>query len=203
VGRRAAGRNLAVGLLTLLLLSMAATTASWAQASLNVERLSQWSRSGGGRSGYMDVWGYNAPDGTEIAIIGMDGGVAFIDVTNPQLPVEVGFVNMTFATHRDMRTHGTYAYAVNENGGGGLAIIDLSNPKLPVLVKNWEDAFDRAHNLHIADGYAYVVGAQGAAGTTSTNILDLSDPENPVKVGSGNLLVAAVTIFLTPRMFPF
>jgi choice-of-anchor B domain-containing protein len=179
-GAVGAMRGAVVAIVGVLLLTPAA---SWAQGAWNVELLGQWRNGGGGRSAYMDVWGYAAPDGTELAIIGTQGGVSIIDVTDPSMPIEVGAATLPVATHRDMRTHGTHAYAVNENGGGGLAIIDLSDPQAPFLVKNWEEAFSTAHNLHIADGYAYVVGCRGLEGTTSTTILDLADPENPVKVG--------------------
>jgi len=161
-------------------------TVAWSQDSRNVQLLGTWGERGSGRSGYMDVWGYNAPNGTELAIVGTTGGVAFVNVTDPRLPVEVGFASLPAASHRDMRTHGTYAYAVNENGGGGLAIVDLSNPLAPILVKNWDGAFNTAHNIHIEAGYAYAVGCRGAAGTSSTTILDLADPLNPVKVGGAD-----------------
>ena len=45
---------------------------AWVQAQgWNVELLSQQSlHGGGGRLSFQDVWGYTAPDGTELAIIG-------------------------------------------------------------------------------------------------------------------------------------
>ena len=181
IRRSTAARSLPIRAATLALVVMATT--SWAQDSWNVELLGTWGGRTAGR-GYMDVWGYTAPDGTELAIIGATNGVAFVDVTNPRIPVERGFALLPGATHRDMRTYGTYAYAVNENGGGGLAIVDLSNPQAPILVKNWEGAFSTSHNIHIEGKYAYAVGCRGPVGTTSTTILDLSDPLNPVKVGS-------------------
>jgi len=157
-----------------------------AQDAWNVELLGRFGERAVGRSTYKDVWGYAAQNGTELAILGVAGGVSIIDVTNPANPREVGFITLPTATHRDMRTYETYAYAVDEYGGAGLTIIDLSNPTAPILVKNWTEAFDTSHNIHITDGYLYAVGCRGPVGTRSTIILDLADPLNPVQVGAAD-----------------
>jgi hypothetical protein len=53
---------------------------------------------------YFDIWGYNA-NGREYAIIGVFDGTSFIDITDPTNPVEVGFVNGSITSHRDMKTN--------------------------------------------------------------------------------------------------
>jgi len=160
-------------------LSVFATAPARAQG-WNVELLSNFAPYG--TRAYNDCWGYSAPDGTEIAILGLSQGVAFVDVTDPRRPLEVGFFLSEPATHRDFRTHGEYAYEVNESSGG-LRIYDLSDPRFPVFAGAWEETFTSAHNIGIYDGFAYVVGAQKDGKVAGTRILDLSDPERPVEVG--------------------
>jgi choice-of-anchor B domain-containing protein len=129
-----------------------------------------------------DIWGYNAPDGHEYALVGLANGVAIVDVTtNPSQPTEVGFVPGIQSGWRDLKVHDHYCYVTNETGGG-LAIIDLADPAAPVLVGNYTQTFHSAHNIYIADGYAYIFGSN--AGSGGVRILDLADPENPVEVGS-------------------
>ncbi len=146
----------------------------------NVELLSHFAPYGS--RAYKDCWGYSAPDGTELAILGLGQGVAFVDVTDPSAPREAAFFQSEPATHRDFRTHGHYAYEVNESSGG-LRIYDLSDPRYPTYVGNWEETFTSAHNIGIYDGYAYIAGASNAGKAAGTRILDLADPERPVEVG--------------------
>lgn len=132
---------------------------------------------------YADIWGY-AADGREYAIMGVTGGTSFIDVTDPQNPVEVDFVPGPFASPyewRDIKTHLNYAYIVTEGAGEGegMQIVDLNFlPDSVSLVNIYNSTFTTSHNLYIADGFAYVVGTSGGGGA---HILDLSDPVNPVE----------------------
>ena len=80
-----------------------------------------------------DIWGYSAPDGTELAIVGTYSGVSFVDVsTDPTNPTEVGFIAGPGSQWRDMKTWSHYAYLVTE-GGGGVQIVDLEDPMNPQL----------------------------------------------------------------------
>ena len=78
----------AVALLVLAVLPAAA------QDSWNVELLGKFGERGAGRTSYKDVWGYVAPDGTELAILGTTSGISIVDVTVPETPVEVAFILM-------------------------------------------------------------------------------------------------------------
>jgi choice-of-anchor B domain-containing protein len=129
---------------------------------------------------YNDIWGYES-GGTFIAIIGVQIGTSFIDVTNPALPVEVFFLPGVTSSWRDMKVWQNYAYIVTE-GGGGMQIVDLTDPLNPVHVNTWNDTFSSAHNIYIdtGEGIAYVFGTNNG-----TRILDLTgNPVNPVEVGS-------------------
>jgi len=156
-----------------------ATTASGARAQgyYNTELLSQFSYA---RDSYAAVWGYSAPDGTEIAIIGTSTGTSFVNVTDPRRPVEVEFVAGAPSQWREMQTHQHYAYIVNESGGG-MQIVDLDDPLHPVHVADYDATFQTAHTIHIRDGYAYVNGTNGGM-----RILNLADPVHPYEVAVWN-----------------
>jgi hypothetical protein len=121
------------------LLAIVAGEAS-AQGYYNVELLGRFSHN---REAYAAVWGYTAPDGTELAIIGSASGTSFIDATDPRRPVEVAFVDGPPSRWREMQTHSHYAYIVNETGGG-MQIVDLVDPQLPVLVAEFDSTFTPA-----------------------------------------------------------
>ena len=156
---------------------------AWAQRdtfdAVNVTLLGRF----GGRDAYSDVWGYRAPDGTELAILGSTNGIHFVNVTNPASPAEVLFQDANPSSWRDFATHDHYAYAVSE-GGHGLMIFDLSNPRLPILVGSFTETFDTAHTLGIHDGFAYCSGARLMGLDVGMRILDLANPMQPVDVGT-------------------
>ena len=130
---------------------------------------------------YAAIWGY-AANGREYALMGAEGGLSIIDVTDPSTPVEVEFIPGPFAPPyewREIKTHLNYAYVVSEGGGSGsgMQIIDLSSlPNSASLVVTYSTTFTTAHNIYIADGFAYVVGTGGGGGM---HILDLSNPTSP------------------------
>lgn len=130
-----------------------------------------------------DVWGYRAPDGTELAIYGHLDGTSFVDATDPGLPVEVLNLPGPVAGARDIKTYLHYAYVVLDiTTGGGLQIVDLSDPFAPTLAATYTGGgFSNAHNLWIdADaGVAYACGAGPASGM---HVLSLADPVAPVEL---------------------
>ena len=131
--------------------------------------------------GANDVWGYTAPDGTELAIYGHRTGTSFVDATDPVNAVEIFHVPGPSSTWRDIKTYLNYAYIVTEGSGGGLAIVDLTDPLDPVHVTTYfGSGFDTAHNIWIdtGAGVAYACGAGGGG----MHIVSLADPENPVQL---------------------
>ncbi len=132
-----------------------------------------------------DIWGYTAPDGREYAILGTLTGTAFYNVSNPSLPVRVGFIPGPVSLWRDMKTLGPYCYIVTE-GGGGVQIVDLNQPDSPTLVQTFGTSlWNHAHNIAIDLGasMAYIVGADPSPGMA---VLDLANPTQPVMVASYN-----------------
>ncbi len=168
-------RNLLVAMIAALL---AAAPLADASRLHNMELLSQVDEF----IGYADIWGYNAPDGREYALIGTDYGTAVYNVTVPETPLLKGFIGGPKSDWRDLKTYSTYAYVTTEGGGAGsgMQIIDLSNPDAPVLAATYKSTFSTAHNLFIDTVAArvYVVGTG-----SGTHILDLTNPTAPVEIG--------------------
>lgn len=133
------------------------------------------------------IWGYRAPSGTELAIIGTYNGTSFVNCTVPTAPVEVAFIAGPGSSWREIRTYGHYAYISNETGSG-LAIVDLANPLAPTLVREHTAAFSTCHSLHMdeAAGLLYCNGTN-----LGLRLLDLAaNPTNPpVKATFSNYYV--------------
>jgi len=136
------------------------------------------------------VWGYSAPDGTELAIVGTARGTSFVDVTDPSAPREVGFVSGNDSAWREIRTWSHYAYIVTEgrppldDGPTGMQIVDLSRASGPFLAQHWNQTFTTAHTIAIHDGWAYINGSRKDEANTGMRILNLDDPAAPRDVGA-------------------
>lgn len=122
------------------------------------------------------IWGYRAPDGTELAIVGTYNGTSFVNCTNPAAPAEVAFIAGPASSWREIRTYGHYAYISNETGNG-IAIVDMSNPLAPFLVREHTTGFTTCHSLHMdeAAGILYCNGT-----TNGLRLLDVAaNPTTP------------------------
>ena len=143
---------------------------------------------------YNEVWGYTNEAGNEYALIGTWDGTHIIDLsTYPNAPQEISFIPGSFSSHRDIKTFGHYMYIGTEANLGdpdllpnwvvdpeGVQVVNIADPANPVLVNEWDQIY-QSHNLMIDDnGYLYVIGTDAL---DDLNILDLSNPEFPVKVG--------------------
>lgn len=140
---------------------------------------------------YSSLWGYTAPNGREYALLGGENGTSIIDITDTPNLVEVDFVPGPLAQPyhwREMKTHSHYAYIVTEGTGAGtgLQIVDLQYlPDSVSLVNTVTTYFTNAHNIFIDNGFAYVVGSSGGGGV---QIIDLTNPVNPVRKSYYNTL---------------
>ena len=82
----------------------------------------------GGNSGN-DCWGWTDPSsGKEYALMGLNTGTSFIDISNLELPRIVGFLptHTTNSSWRDIKTYGNYAFIVSEAPGHGMQVFDLT-----------------------------------------------------------------------------
>jgi len=142
---------------------------------------------------YNDIWGY-ASGGKEFAIIGTREKILFLDVTNPANITPISYITPGGnSTWRDMKTFGTYAYAVADRGSEGLLTFDLSdidkstNPTV-TQVNQQNALFTRAHNVFIDtdNGILYVLGANVA--NADIIIYELNtNPANPTHVKTVDL----------------
>ncbi|HFA51576.1 MAG TPA: choice-of-anchor B family protein [Bacteroidetes bacterium] len=111
-----------------------------------------------------DIWGYTAPDGSEYALVCGEKGVYIIDIsvtTDPQ----VVSVSPDSTEWFDIKTWGSYAYAI-DNEDKGMLVIDLSNLPDSVEYRKWYNSgtggptFRRAHNCWIDEhGIGYLSGS--------------------------------------------
>lgn len=143
-----------------------------------------------------DLWGWtDSETGREYAILGMDNGTMFIELSTPVSPKVVGFlVTHTVASSwRDMKVYNDYAFIVADAAGNhGIQIIDLKslrNLTDPVRLQETAhyDGFGSAHNIVINEdtGFAYAVGSNSGGNTCGggLHMINIQDPVNPVFAG--------------------
>ena len=138
-----------------------------------------------------DCWGWtDTLTGREYAIIGLDNGTAFIDVTVPNLPVIIGKLptQTEDSVWRDIKVFENYAYIVSEADNHGMQVFDLAHLRDTTTYTIFSadshyDGFGNAHNIAINEdsGYAYVLGTQTYNG--GAHFIDISNPENPTSAG--------------------
>lgn len=140
-------------------------------------------------AGYSACWGYTAPDGREYAILGTTVGSSYVDITDSANIREIDSVKGFNSIWREMKTYSHYAYVVSEATNSGLQIIDLQYlPDSVHLVKVWNYAgYTKTHSISQSGHYLYLNGGNSALNGGVT-ILDVIDPENPVKMGQWTTL---------------
>lgn len=139
-----------------------------------------------------DSWGWTDPqDGKEYAIVGLDNGTAFIDISNPNSVVYLGKLptHTSPSIWRDIKVYNNYAFVVSEAGGHGMQVFDLTrlrnvaNPPETFTEDAHYDDFGNAHNIVINEdtGFAYAVGTSTFNG--GPHFIDISNPLNPTSAG--------------------
>ena len=153
-----------------------------------------------------DIWGWTDPDtGDEYALVGMEHGVSFVNITDPINPVVTGTLRshnpLTRSIWRDMKVYRDHMFVVVDGFSGfpenGVQVFDLTQlrgvtePRLFSGSAHY-DGIASAHNIAINEetGFAYVVGSRG--GTNGPNcgvglhMIDIKDPLNPTYAGCFN-----------------
>lgn len=140
---------------------------------------------------FNDLWGYEAPDGKEYAIVGTSQYVYFWDITDTS--------NIFLADQhkpgyhsdwRDFKTYDHYAYGVTDQGTSqeGLLIYDLMDlPDSVRFVKAVTSDFLRAHNIFIDTLNAKLYACGTNTHSQGMVVYDISDPENPLLLGTPRL----------------
>ncbi len=143
-----------------------------------------------------DSWGWTDPqNGNEYAIMGLNNGTAFIDISNPTNPIYLGKLPTATSSSlwRDVKVYQNHAFIVSEASGHGMQVFDLTrlrnvnNPPQTFSADARYTEFGNAHNIVINEntGYAYVVGAQRNSGPYNGGplFINIQNPTNPTNAG--------------------
>ena len=145
-----------------------------------------------GASGGNDSWGWTDPDdGKEYALVGVNNGTAFVDISDPVNPVYLGKLptHTSNSTWRDIKVYSDHAFVVSEANGHGMQVFDLTrlrnvnNPPVTFTEDAHYGGFGDAHNIVINEdtGYAYPVGTDFYNG--GPLFINIQDPLNPQDEG--------------------
>lgn len=143
-----------------------------------------------------DSWGWTDPsDGKEYALVGLDNGTAFIDISSPTSPVYLGKLptHTSNSSWRDIKVYNNYAFVVSEANNHGMQVFDLTrlrtvtNPPVTFTEDAHYNGFGSAHNLVINEdtGYAYGVGTGSYNG--GPHFVNIQNPLNPTGEGGYSL----------------
>ena len=142
-----------------------------------------------------DIWGWtDSSTGNEYALIGLDDGTAFVDITDTNNLVYLGKLATatTPSTWRDVKIYGDHAFIVSEAGGHGMQVFDLtrlrnvSSPPENFTQDARYTGIGNAHNIVIneANGVAYPVGTdRNDAFRGGVHFVDIQNPTSPVGIG--------------------
>ena len=132
-----------------------------------------------------DCWGWtDSTTGREYAIMGVNNGTAFIDITDSTSPVYLGKLptSTVESSWRDMKVYNDHVYIVSEAFDHGLQVFNLTKLRgvesKQVFSADYVDkSFGNAHNIAINEdsGYAYIAGA----GLNGVYAFNLSNPLAP------------------------
>lgn len=176
-----------------LLISASITSVSSAQVtdSLNISSFSNWFEPGMPAEPtygikYNGIWGWTNPaNGDEFAIMGSSAGYHFINITDPNNPVQSDYVagRRNNCIWREIKTYDHYAYLVSDDGNpNSFQIVDLQYlPDSVHVVYDSTNLFTRSHTIFV-DGDKLYGGSVngGSVGNASMAVFSLDNPEQPV-----------------------
>jgi len=144
-----------------------------------------------------DSWGWTDPEtGDEIAIIGLEDGTAFVQMTEPVKPIVLGFLPQSgdnLVIWSDMKVFSNHVFIVRESSNHGMQVMDLTKlrefydqPSSSVRQLTQDAFYDQitsSHNIVINEqtGFAYLVGTRTCSG--GIHAVDIKDPLNPTYAG--------------------
>lgn len=142
-----------------------------------------------------DSWGWTDPETQkEYAIICLDNGTAFVDISNTDTPIYLGKLPTATVNSiwRDAKVYKNHVYIVSEAKDHGMQVFDLtrlrsvSNPPEQFTADTHFTEFGSAHNVVINEesGYAYPVGTSKSGTYKGGPIfINIKNPKNPVTEG--------------------
>ncbi len=155
--------------------------------------------SGGTHTELNDIWGWtDSTTSKEYALVGLRMGTSFVEVTDPENPVVVGFLPTATSnsTWRDMKVYKDHVYIVADNAGNhGVQVFDLTQLRGVTSFSEFEMTYHytnvgSVHNIALneATGFAYATGISSAPTSDyrcggGLHMMDLSDPAMPTFAG--------------------
>ncbi len=107
-----------------------------------------------------------------------DRGLYVVDISDLEAPFIAGSWDSS-GNVNDVRVAGDYVYLASGRRFSGLLVVDVGNAADPQLVGFASAAEGQGTDLALADGLAFL-----AAGAAGLFIFDISDPQDPVLLGS-------------------
>ena len=142
-----------------------------------------------------DSWGWTDPTtNKEYALVGLNSHAAFVDISEPSLPVLLGVLPTATvnSSWRDIKVYQNHAFIVSEASGHGMQVFDLTRlrnvitpPETFTADTHFTD-FGKAHNIFINEtsGYAYVVGtSRNGPFLGGALFINIQNPTLPVSEG--------------------
>lgn len=142
-----------------------------------------------------DSWGWtDSTTGKEYAIMGLNNGTAFVDISDEQNLIYLGKLPAAGSpiSWHDIKVYQDHAFIVSEASGHGMQVFDLTklrnadNPPVTFEADARYRGFGNAHNIVINEdtGFAYVVGtARDDAYRGGAHFINIQDPKNPTAAG--------------------
>jgi choice-of-anchor B domain-containing protein len=133
-----------------------------------------------------DCWGYTSPSGRKYSIMGLQEGVVFIEISDPENPTIIAGFDGVSTLWRDIKVYSTYAYVGADGIGADIEIYDLSQIDTGVVQKSNTVITQASHNIAIDtdSGFLYQCGSSIHKGF---EVFDLNtNPGNPPSVGYWN-----------------
>ena len=146
-----------------------------------------------------DSWGWvDTSTGKEYALVGLDIGTAFVDITNPAQAIFLGILPTATSNSswRDIKVYQNHAFIVSEAAFHGMQVFDLtrlrnvSNPPITFTTDTHYTGFGNAHNMVINEtsGYAYPVGTNRSNTYIGGPLfINIQNPKSPVAEGGYGL----------------
>lgn len=142
-----------------------------------------------------DIWGWtDSTTGKEYALMGLDDGVAFVDISDTENLIYLGKLPTATASSiwRDVKVYQNYAYVVAEATNHGVQVFDLKKLRSvvsPPIVFSSDFRYSgigNAHNIVINEetGFGYPVGTnRNDQFNGGVHFLDLQNPGEPLAAG--------------------
>jgi choice-of-anchor B domain-containing protein len=139
-----------------------------------------------------DIWGWTDPQtGKEYAVLGLNNGTAFIDLSDPEEPVYLGKLptHSVNSVWRSVKVYGNYALVATEAANHGVQIFDLTqlrnvaNPPAVFQTTAHYGGLSTSHTLEIdsESGFLYSAGSNTCNG--GLHIVDVRQPLQPKFAG--------------------